>query len=128
MALSSATSWPVGSGPSTSRSPRTQRASTGAAGRPSGGGEAPGTGEWEEHGGMEWPRLFSYAIGYADDGFIVGDELAGWIRSEYVAFPENAKSIYGSGGEPLAAGDRLVQEDLADSLRKVAEEGAEPVY
>ena len=83
---------------------------------------------WEEYGGMEWRRLFGPAIGYADEGFIVGDELAGWIGSEYSAFPESARSIYGSGGEPLAAGDRLVQEDLADSLRKVAEGGAGTVY
>jgi gamma-glutamyltranspeptidase/glutathione hydrolase len=83
---------------------------------------------WGEYGELEWRRLFGPAIGYADEGFVVGDELAGWIGSEYGAFPENAQSIYGRGGEPLGAGDRLVQEDLADSLRKVAEGGAGTVY
>ena len=83
---------------------------------------------WEEYGEMEWRRLFGPAIGYADKGFVIGDELAGWIGSEYSAFPENAQGIYGRDGAPLGVGDRLVQEDLAGSLRKVADEGAGTVY
>jgi gamma-glutamyltranspeptidase/glutathione hydrolase len=82
----------------------------------------------EEYGDLEWQHLFDPAIRYADDGFVVGDELAGWIGSEYPAFPENAKAIYGRGGVPLGAGDRLVQEDLADSLRTIAGQGAGTVY
>ena len=83
---------------------------------------------WEEYGELGWPRLFEPAIGYADDGFVIGEETAGWIGSEYPAFPANARAIYGKNGVPLAAGDRLVQTDLADSLRLVAEEGAGAVY
>jgi gamma-glutamyltranspeptidase / glutathione hydrolase len=82
----------------------------------------------EEYGDLEWQRLFGPAIRYAEVGFVVGEELAGWLGSEYVAFPENAKEIYGNDGAPLGAGDRLVQEDLAGSLRTVAEQGAGAVY
>jgi hypothetical protein len=82
----------------------------------------------EEYGELEWRRLFEPAIRYADEGFVVDEELAGWLGSEYSAFPANAKSIYGRGGTPLGAGDRLVQEDLADSLRTIAEAGAGAVY
>ena len=82
----------------------------------------------DEYGDLEWRRLFEPAIGYADDGFAVGEELASWIGSEYSAFPENAKEIYGVNGTPLGEGDRLVQEDLADSLRLIAERGAGAVY
>jgi gamma-glutamyltranspeptidase/glutathione hydrolase len=82
----------------------------------------------EEYGELEWRRLFDPAIGYAEDGFVVNEELAGWIGSEYPAFPENAKAIYGRDGVPLGAGDRLVQEDLADSLRTIAGQGAGAVY
>jgi gamma-glutamyltranspeptidase/glutathione hydrolase len=82
----------------------------------------------EEHGDLEWRRLFDPAIRYAEDGFVVGEELAGWIGSEYPAFPENAKAIYGRNGVPLGTGDRLVQEDLADSLRTIAQRGAGAVY
>jgi gamma-glutamyltranspeptidase/glutathione hydrolase len=82
----------------------------------------------EEYGDLEWQRLFGPAIRYADDGFVVGEELAGWIGSEYVAFPEHAQEIYGNNGAPLGVGDRLVQEDLAGSLRLIAERGAGTVY
>jgi gamma-glutamyltranspeptidase / glutathione hydrolase len=82
----------------------------------------------EEYGDLGWSRLFGPAIRYAEDGFVVNEELAGWLGSEYLAFPENAKEIYGEGGAPLGVGDRLVQEDLAGSLRTVAEQGAGAVY
>ena len=87
---------------------------------------------WEalskEYGDLEWRRLFEPAIRYADKGFPVGEELAGWLGSEYQAFPRDAKEIYGNNGVPLQAGDRLVQEDLAGSLRLIADEGAGAVY
>ena len=82
----------------------------------------------EEYGDLEWRRLFDPAIKYAENGFTVGEELAGWIGSEYPAFPENAQAIYGRDGVPLGVGDRLVQKDLAGSLRTIAEEGAGAVY
>ena len=82
----------------------------------------------DEYGELEWQRLFGPAIRYADEGFVVGEELAGWIGSEYAAFPENAQEIYGNDGAPLGVGERLVQEDLAGSLRTVAEQGAGAVY
>jgi gamma-glutamyltranspeptidase/glutathione hydrolase len=82
----------------------------------------------EEYGELEWRRLFEPAIRYADEGFVVDGELAGWLGSEYSAFPANAQAIYGRDGTPLGAGDRLVQEDLANSLRTIAEEGAGAVY
>jgi gamma-glutamyltranspeptidase/glutathione hydrolase len=82
----------------------------------------------EEYGELEWRRLFEPAIRYADEGFVVDEELAGWLGSEYSAFPANAKAIYGRGGRPLGAGDLLVQEDLADSLRTIAGGGPGTVY
>jgi gamma-glutamyltranspeptidase / glutathione hydrolase len=83
---------------------------------------------WEEYGEAEWPRLFQPAIGYADRGFPLDRETAAWLGSEYAAFPAHAQEIYGPTGVPLAAGERLVQEDLADSLRLISEEGSEAVY
>ena len=83
---------------------------------------------WEEYGEAEWPRLFRPAIGYADRGFPLDRETAAWLGSEYAAFPAHAQEIYGPDGIPLSAGENLVQEDLADSLRLVSEEGSEAVY
>jgi gamma-glutamyltranspeptidase/glutathione hydrolase len=83
---------------------------------------------WEEYGEAEWPRLFQRAIGYADRGFPLDQETAAWLDSEYAAFPTHAQEIYGPNGVPLAAGESLVQDDLADSLRLISEEGADAVY
>jgi gamma-glutamyltranspeptidase / glutathione hydrolase len=82
----------------------------------------------EEYGELRWGRLFEPAIEYAKGGVVVGEELAGWLGSEYGAFPANAREIYGRGGSPLEVGDRLVQEDLAGSLRLIADEGAGAFY
>ncbi len=82
----------------------------------------------EEYGELKWRSLFGPAIRYAEDGFIVGEELEGWLGSEYGAFPAHAQAIYGNDGTPLVAGDRLVQRDLAGSLRLIADRGAGVVY
>jgi gamma-glutamyltranspeptidase/glutathione hydrolase len=82
----------------------------------------------EEYGELEWRRLFDPAIELAEGGFVVDEENAGWIASEFSVFPEHAQAIYGKSGVPLGVGDRLVQEDLADSLRTIAEQGAGAVY
>jgi gamma-glutamyltranspeptidase len=50
---------------------------------------------WEEYGEEEWSRLFEPAVGYAEEGFVIGEETAGWIGSEYPAFPAHAQEIYG---------------------------------
>jgi gamma-glutamyltranspeptidase/glutathione hydrolase len=83
---------------------------------------------WEEYGEAQWPHLFQPAIGYADRGFPLDQETAAWLGSEYAAFPEHAQEIYGPNGVPLAAGESLVQHDLADSLRLIAEDGSDAVY
>lgn len=83
---------------------------------------------WEEYGEEEWSGLFDPAVRYAEEGFAIREETAGWIGSEYPAFPAHAQEIYGNDGAPLRAGDRLVQEDLAGSLRLIAEEGAGAIY
>jgi len=53
---------------------------------------------------------------------------AGAIKEAYGSFPEKAKEFYGKNGPPLKAGDTLIQNDLARSLRLIAEEGAEAFY
>lgn len=83
---------------------------------------------WEEYGEKEWSRLFDPAVRYAEEGFAIREETAGWIGSEYSAFPAHAQEIYGRNGAPLQTGDRLVQQDLAGSLRLIAEEGAGAIY
>lgn len=83
---------------------------------------------WEEYGELRWERLMEPAIGQAEEGFVLDEENAGWIAEQFNEFPPHAQEIYGRGGAPLAAGQRLVQRDLGRSLRRISEEGAGAVY
>jgi gamma-glutamyltranspeptidase / glutathione hydrolase len=80
------------------------------------------------HGKLAWPRLLEPAIKLADDGFVISANTSKHIQSEFPVFPEHAKTFYGKDGKPLQAGDRLVQKDLARSLRLLANEGAKAIH
>lgn len=83
---------------------------------------------WEEHGELSWGRLLEPAVGHAEEGFVLDEENAGWIAEQFYEFPPHTQEIYGRAGAPLAAGQRLVQEDLGRSLRLISEKGADAVY
>ena len=83
---------------------------------------------WREYGDLEWEQLLEPAVRYAEEGFVVDETLGAWISSEYPDFPANARQIYGTNGVPLATGDRLVQRDLANSLRRISSQGSGAVY
>jgi gamma-glutamyltranspeptidase/glutathione hydrolase len=76
------------------------------------------------YGKLPWARLLAPAIQLADEGFLISAHTARHLQSEFPAFPEHAKRIYGKDGKPLQAGDRLVQKDLARSLRLLSAQGA----
>jgi gamma-glutamyltranspeptidase/glutathione hydrolase len=80
------------------------------------------------HGRLPWARLLAPAIKLADEGFVISAHTAKHIQSEFAAFPEHAKRIYGKDGKPLQAGDRLEQHELARSLRLLAEQGANVLH
>jgi gamma-glutamyltranspeptidase/glutathione hydrolase len=79
-------------------------------------------------GRTKWQRLFEPAIRYARDGFPLEAREAQAVAAGFDGFPAHAKEIFGRDGKPLAAGDRLVQADLARSLGLVAERGAAAFY
>jgi gamma-glutamyltranspeptidase/glutathione hydrolase len=83
---------------------------------------------WKDYGTLQWRRLFDPAIELAEGGFVLDGIAAEWIGSEFSAFPEHARTIYGNSGVPLRAGERLLQKDLARSLTLIAEQGAEVVH
>jgi len=87
---------------------------------------------WEamskSYGGLKWPDLFGPAIKAASEGFILDDRTSRMIQSAYKDFPPQAKFIYGQNGQAFAAGERLIQKDLANSLRLIAEKGAGVLY
>jgi len=82
----------------------------------------------QTYGDLKWPDLFEAAIDLSEQGFILDEGTAELIESAFDDFPEHAKAIYGKNGKPLRKGERLIQEDLASSLRLIADEGAKTVY
>lgn len=87
---------------------------------------------WEalskSYGKLTWQSLFDAAIKAAQDGFVISEHTARLIRVSFSAFPAHAKTFYGRNGEPLKAGERLVQKDLAESFRLIAQQGAKALH
>jgi len=82
----------------------------------------------QRFGTLPWSELLEPAISAADGGFELDARAAEFIEWAFEEFPDHAKSIYGVHGRPLTAGERLIQKDLAATLRLVANEGAAAIY
>jgi gamma-glutamyltranspeptidase/glutathione hydrolase len=78
-----------------------------------------------EYGRLPFGRDLQAAIGYARDGFAVGERLAGWIAATKAELAVHAESaaIFLPGGAPIPAGGRLANPDLARTLAALAEGG-----
>lgn len=84
----------------------------------------------ENYGSLEREQVMAPAIELADQGFPISDQLARQLRSgreKLAQFPATTK-IWFEDGEPLEAGDVLVNHDLAQTLRTIAEEGSDSFY
>ncbi|EAA9298848.1 gamma-glutamyltransferase [Salmonella enterica] len=80
----------------------------------------------EKYGSLPLNSVVRPAIKLAQEGFIVNDALADDLKtygSEVLPHHENSKAIFWKDGEPLKKGDKLVQQDLANSLTMIAENG-----
>ncbi|NQU57341.1 MAG: gamma-glutamyltransferase, partial [Rhodospirillales bacterium] len=84
----------------------------------------------KEHGKLPWAKLFEPAIALAEKGFLVSPRLNGLIaKDKYLkVFPATASYFHDSEGAPLAVGHRLINQPLADSLRLIADNGADTFY
>ena len=84
----------------------------------------------EKYGTLERETVMAPAIKLAGEGFIVHHLLAHIFDtySDRLAHDEEAAALFLPGGEPLRAGDRLVQPQLAEVLRKISEHGREGFY
>lgn len=83
----------------------------------------------DEHGTLEWEQLLDPAIELAQEGFPVSDFLAQRLRADFgPASIEGLAHYHSASGEPLAAGEQLVQEDLARTMTTLAEQGPEALY
>lgn len=83
---------------------------------------------WRRGGNRPWPTLLEAAVRLAERGFVVSPALAQSIAAAWTEFPEEAKAFYGRNGQPLQAGDTLIQRDLGHTFRRLAAEGAATVH
>jgi gamma-glutamyltranspeptidase / glutathione hydrolase len=84
----------------------------------------------KKYGTMTRAALVEPAIGLADDGFTLeqGDvDMLASATEDFRKFPATAE-IFLSKGQPFVAGQRLVQHDLADTLRLIGEHGVDGFY
>ena len=77
------------------------------------------------YGVRPWAELLEPAARIAERGFALDVRTAAMIESAFEDFPGPARAFYGVDGRPLRTGERLVQTDLARSLRLVGSEGPE---
>lgn len=81
-------------------------------------------------GSMPLQQLIAPAVDLAENGFVVSPTLAKVLQQErktLAPWPAST-AIFWRNGAPLQAGDRLVQKDLAQSLRLIGQEGSKAFY
>lgn len=84
----------------------------------------------KQHGKTPWNALFRSAIDTAAKGFPVSKRLADSIRRDrYLSRNAAARAyFFDADGAPLAAGTRLRNPALADTLKEIAGKGANALY
>jgi gamma-glutamyltranspeptidase/glutathione hydrolase len=84
----------------------------------------------KKYGKLTLAQVMAPAIELAENGFVVSDNfehVLGAGRKVLDHFPESVR-IFTKNGQPYLAGDRLVQKDLAKTLRLIAEKGPDAFY
>jgi len=81
-------------------------------------------------GTRPWAELVAPAIRLAEEGVVISERTAETLSAETVRLAADpaAAAIFTRNGVPLREGDRLVQRDLAKTLRTIAERGAPGFY
>jgi gamma-glutamyltranspeptidase/glutathione hydrolase len=84
----------------------------------------------KQYGTLPRESLIAPAIALAEDGFVLqaGDLKVDNDGAKSAPEGSSVRAIFTNHGRPFAAGDRLVQKDLAHSLRLISAGGAEAFY
>lgn len=84
----------------------------------------------EDHGRLPWPRLFEPAMRHASDGFAISRRLAQLVADtpQLKDFPAAREYFFDADGNPKAAGTRLANPQLAETLRIIANGSAPAFY
>ncbi|MCH8619488.1 gamma-glutamyltransferase [Undibacterium sp. TS12] len=83
-----------------------------------------------KYGSMKWRDVIAPSIRLAEQGFEISPHLAETIDSSKAQLGKwpASSAIFFRDGKPLQAGERLIQKDLAASLRLIAEQGPSAFY
>jgi gamma-glutamyltranspeptidase/glutathione hydrolase len=85
----------------------------------------------KKYGTMTRATVIAPAIKYAEEGFVLeqGDvDLLETATDEFKKDMHDSGSIFLSKGEPMQVGQKLVQKDLARTLREIATKGTDGFY
>lgn len=85
----------------------------------------------DTYGSMDWAEVIAPAIQLAEEGISVTPELADSLeasRGELMAYPDSAAIFFKPDGTGWRPGELLIQADLAQTLRTVAEHGPDGFY
>ena len=84
------------------------------------------------HGQLAWSDLFKPGIEQAKQGFVIGNRLhqliADRVNPGLGRYPASRAYFFDDAGQPLAAGTRLRNPELARSLQLIADQGADALY
>jgi gamma-glutamyltranspeptidase/glutathione hydrolase len=85
----------------------------------------------QKFGRLPWKHLVLPAVALARDGILMTHDMAKLLRERQELMCRDEGScgyFYKEGGVPYEFAERLVQADLAESLRLIAEEGPDAFY
>ena len=84
----------------------------------------------EDHGSLSLKKVLEPAIEYAENGYVVADIIAGYWEREFekLSSDDDCKAIFLPSGKPLKAGQIHYQPKLAETLRRISEEGRKGFY
>jgi len=84
----------------------------------------------KRYGRLPWGRLFEPAIRLAEQGFVVSPRLHALIAADehLKDFPAARQYFFTADGAPLPIGQVLRNQALADTLRQIADRGADAFY
>jgi gamma-glutamyltranspeptidase/glutathione hydrolase len=83
------------------------------------------------YGTMPLEKVMAPAIRFAAEGILVSRDMAHQLKrraKRLAKVRETKRLFFGKDGKPLNPGDRLLQSDLAESLKSIAKGGATAFY
>jgi len=82
----------------------------------------------QRYGSQPFAELLQPAIAFANDGYLVGERVAFDWAANVASLSADAKAIYSLNDEAPKIGELMRNPKLAESLRQVAEGGAQAYY